>query len=426
MTLHTFTKRHGALALSLAALLALAGCASAGGADEHDHDDHEGHDHAAQAGEATEVGGAQPRLVVTYDGGVKVIDAASLEVLADIPMEGYNRVSPAGDGRHVLISTTGGWQLLDTGTWTEPHGDHTHSYVTDPWLTDVVIAAQTPGHVVNHDGTTTLFDDGTGHVQVFDTAGWADAASAGEAQPLRDYTTDQPHHGVAVPTEAGLFVTVGNEDSRSGAAIVDDGGQVIAEADNCPGIHGETTFGDGDVLAGCENGVLMQHGDHFHHVAAPDDFGRIGNAFAIDDNSVVLTDYKSDPEAGIELSQIGLVDTESEELEVVDAGSTYTWRGLARGIDGSALVLGTDGTLRVFDVTTGEVVNEVEAIEAWTPPAEWQGDHPALIEHDGFAYVTDPVSGTIVVIDYAAGEVVQEGAIDTAVNEIVIADAAVL
>ena len=420
--MHTFTKRHGAVALSLAALLALAGCASAGEAEEHD--DHEGHDHGAHAGEATEVGGPQPRIVVTYDGGVKVVDAASLEVLADIPLEGYNRISPAGDGRHVLISTSGGWHLLDTGTWTEAHGDHGHSYVTEPWLTEVVIDAEMPGHVVNHDGTTTLFDDGTGQVQVFETDGWAEAAESGEAAAIREYQTAEAHHGVAVPTEAGLFVTVGNEESRSGAAIIDEDGNVIAENDTCPGIHGETTFGDGDVLAGCENGVLMQHGDHFHHVASPDDFGRIGNAFAAEGSEIVLADYKTDPEAGIELSQLALVNTESEEIQVVDTEATYTWRGLARGADGSALVLSTDGVLRVIDEGTGEVLNEIEAIDSWTPPEEWQGDHPTLTELDGFAYVTSPEAGSIVVIDYVAGEIIKEAPIDTAINEIVIADAA--
>lgn len=422
--MHTPTKRHGAIALSLAALLALAGCAPAGDGETHEsHDDHEGHDHGASTSEATETAGPEPRLVVTYDGGLKVIDAKSLEVIADFPLDGYNRVNPAGDGRHVLVSTTGGWQLLDTGTWTEAHGDHGHSYVADPVLTDLVIAAEMPGHVVNHGGKTTLFDDGTGKVQVFDSAAWADAAAAGEASPVLEYTTDEAHHGVAVPTEAGLFVTVGNEEARTGAQIVDDSGETIAISDECPGLHGETVFGEDSVLAGCENGVLLQHGDHFHHVASPDDFGRIGNAFASDGSDIVLTDYKTDPEAGIELEQIALVNVESEELKVVDLEATYTWRGLARGIDGSVLVLGTDGSLRVLDPETGDVKHTVSVIDSWTPPEEWQGSHPALVENDGFVYVTDPASGTITVVDYAAGEVVNQATIDAEANEVAVADA---
>ena len=45
----------------------------------------------------------QPRLAVTYDGGVLVLDATDGEVLADEPTEGYARVSPAGE------SATSSW-----------------------------------------------------------------------------------------------------------------------------------------------------------------------------------------------------------------------------------------------------------------------------------------------------------------------------
>lgn len=420
MTLKPRNRVRALGALSLAAALALAGCASAAPAE----DEHEDHNHAAHSGEAVETAGPKPRIVMTYDGGIRIVDAGTLEEVADIPLEGFNRINPAGDGRHVLVSTQGGWQLLDVGTWTEAHGDHGHSFETEPTLTDLTIAAVAPGHVVNHDGTTTLFDDGTGKVLVFDSALWAQAAEDGEATPLREYQADAAHHGVAVPTEAGgLFVTVGDADSRSGAALLDQSDDIVVESTDCPGIHGETSYGDGGVLAGCENGALVLHGDHFHHIPAPDDFGRIGNAFAADDSSIVLGDYKTDAEAGIELHDIALIDVEAEQIQIVDAGSSYTWRGLARGIDGSVLVLGTDGTLRVLDAESGEVTTSVSVLDDWTPAAEWQGAHPSLVEHGGFAYVTDPQSGTVAVVDYAAGTVTSEAEIGVEANEVVLSDA---
>lgn len=119
---------------ALATILALTGCASAeapaptssptGASKEQSHDH--------QQGEVTEAAGPTPRVVVTYEGGVMVLDSATLEVIADYQLDGFNRLNAAGDGRHVLVSTAGGWALLDTGTWTEPHGDHTHSYTTQP------------------------------------------------------------------------------------------------------------------------------------------------------------------------------------------------------------------------------------------------------------------------------------------------------
>jgi DNA-binding beta-propeller fold protein YncE len=418
------TKRAPFAAAAALAALALAGCSAAQPATtastaahdehaDHDHDEH-GHDDAA-----TEASGPQPRLALTYDGGIMVVDATSLEVVADLPIEGFNRVNPAGDGRHVYVSTTGGWAVLDLGTYTQPHGDHTHSYTSEPQLTDVLVDADTPGHVVNHDGKTALFDDGTGNVTVLDTAALTEQVEAGSLDPLSTYTTDEAHHGVAVPlADDTMFVTVGDEESRSGAMVIDAYGNVIASSDECPGIHGETTVGSDLVLAGCEDGALLSHGDHFHKITSPDDFGRIGNAFTATDSNVVLGDYKTDPDGGNGLTQISLIDTVDEEIQLVDTGSTYTWRGLARGEDGEALVLGTDGVLRVFDADSGELIREIEVTDEWEVPEEWQTAHPAITQHRGYVYVTNPDTSEVSVVDYTSGEVTQTATLPHASNEL--------
>lgn len=105
---------------------------------------------------------AAPRLVLTYDGGLLVLDATTLEVVVDIALDGFNRVNPAGDDRHVLVSHTDGFRVLDTGVWSDSHGDHSHHYAGPPALTDVAFVSAEEGHVVAHDGTTALFFDGTG------------------------------------------------------------------------------------------------------------------------------------------------------------------------------------------------------------------------------------------------------------------------
>ncbi|HIT74975.1 MAG TPA: hypothetical protein IAA98_05265, partial [Candidatus Avipropionibacterium avicola] len=328
--------------VSIAAALVLTGCSAspAEDNDDHDHDDHTSEEHGA-----AETAGPQARLAMTYDGGVMVVDAATLETVAELEIDGFNRINAAGDGRHALVSTQGGWQVLDVGTWTEPHGDHTHSYAVDPALTDLVVEAETPAHVVNHDGNTILFDDGTGAVTVLHSGDWGEAVEHGHVHTVREYQAPEAHHGVAVTVgDDMLFVTSGSEDGRDGAVLLDANDEVVAQTDQCPGIHGETTVGD-IVVAGCEDGVLILHDGQFHKIDAPDDFGRVGNAFSTDGSEVVLGDYKNDPDAGIELRDIALIDTEAESMQIVDTETTYTWRGLARGMDDSALVLGTDGSL---------------------------------------------------------------------------------
>lgn len=406
-------------AVALTSLLALTACAPGGEPANTEGGEHD-HGHGSEEG-ATEVAGAKPRVVLTYEGGLMVLDAETLEVVDDFELEGFNRINEAGDGRHVLVSTTGGWAPLDAGSWTVPHGDHTHSYTADPSLGDVIVPANTPGHVVVHDDYTTLFDDGTGDVTVFETGSWTDAVEAGSIEPVRTYQTEEPHHGVAVASQDGtLFVTHGNEESRDGAIVLDENDEEIASTTECPGIHGETVAGE-SVVAGCEDGVILLHGDHFHKIDSPDEFGRIGNQFSAEDSSIVLGDYKDDPDAeGIALDTISLIDTEEESIQLVELDTEYTYSNLARGMDGSVLVLGTDGALRVIDPETGEATSTIDVIDEWTPPIEWQKSHPAIHEELGYVYVTDPANNQIHRVDYASGEVVTTADLEHAPNEIVV------
>lgn len=354
---------------------------------------------------ATEAAAQTPRLALTYDGGLLVLDATTLEVEADLELAGFNRIKGAGDGRHVLVSTEGGWAVLDAGTWTQVHGDHDHYYTAAPALHDVLVEADRPAHVVVHDGLTALFDDGTGDVTVVPADGWTDAVEAGQVAPTRTYTTPSPHHGVAIADSAGrLLVTEGTEEARTGARLLSTDA-VLDESDECPGVHGETVAGEDTFLVGCEDGVLVVHDDHFHKIASPDAFGRIGNAFGVADSSLVLGDYKTDPEGGIGLTQVSLVDAEAETIRLVDVGSEYTWRGLARGDGGEALVLGADGGLRVLDPATGETVRTIEVTGSWAVPEAWQAAHPALTVLDGMAYVTEPATSTVHIVDYVEGSV---------------------
>lgn len=416
---------HGVGAAALA--LALGACATGGAgqpgstqspdqdATADAHADGAGDTHSAgETPQATEAAAATPRIVLTYDGGLLVLDANSLETEADIALAGFSRLSDAGDGRHVAVSTTGAWALLDAGAWTQAHGDHAHHYTAAPMLTDLRIDAEEPGHVVIHDGLATLFDDGTGEVTVLDAGEWAHMVEHRRADVVHEYTAAEPHHGVAIATENGeLLVTIGDDQGRTGAMLRDEDGAVLASSEECPGVHGETAFtnaaGEELLMVGCEDGTLAFHGDHVHKTASPDAFGRIGNLFSADGSDAVLGDYKTDPEGGIGLARVALIDTAAEAVTVVDpfAGEDvrYTWRGLARGADGEALVLGTDGALRVLDAATGEVRRTVDVIEAWDVPDEWQTAHPALTVLAGMAYVTEPATGTVHIVDYVGGEV---------------------
>lgn len=341
-------------------------------------------------------------VVATYDGGLYVIDGESLEVKADIPMDGFLRVNPAGDEDHVLVSTDEGFRVLDA----------VHSE-----LTDTTFAADEPGHVVPHGERTVLFADGMGEITVFDPHELANGTPQVETAKA-----PQPHHGVAVVlTDGTQLRSEGDEDTRSGAVALDADGHEIARSAECPGIHGEAVVADEIAVFGCENGVLEFADGRFTKIASPGDYGRVGTIKAHNDSAVGLGDFKVDPDAELERpEQFALVDTETNQLKVVKlpAAVSYSWRSLARGPHAEALILGTDGNLYVFDPTTGATLKSIAVVQPWTEPEDWQQPRPAVFARGHDVYVTEPASKQVHLVDIEAGEVSDSVTVAQTPNEI--------
>lgn len=357
-----------------------------------------------------EVAALAPRAVMTYAGGVMTVDTESGEVLATAEMKGFLRVNNAGDGRHVMVSSGEGFRLFDSGLIVQGHGDHNHYFESAPVLTDESVEAPEPGHVVIHNGKTALFSDGTGAIAVMDS----EAISDGEisAEEVEKHASKTAHHGVAVPLSNGdLLLTQGTRDSRDTVQVLSPEGDVIAETTDCPGVHGEAAAqptADGDVVAlGCENGPVVYRDGAFHKVAVEEDYQRSGNLFGHHASSIILGDYKTEPNAEHERpTRIGLFDTRSDSVTTVDLGSAYWFRSLARGAGGEALVLTYDGQLNILDAETGDVIHEIDVVEPWEEPTEWQLPGPIVkVGADGFAYVTDAASQQLHVIDIKAGTI---------------------
>ncbi|GAA3597243.1 zinc metallochaperone AztD [Kineosporia mesophila] len=383
------TRLGGLAALVGASLLATA-CGSGGSAVE-----------AAEPSSANTEG----RVAVSYEGGLAVLDAATLDVVQRFDSEEFTRLNAAGDGKHVFVTTSDGFQLLDTLT---------------PELTGLKYAATTPGHVVRHAGQTVLFDDGTGKTSIIETA---DLAQATDALPqAQTYTSKTAHHGVSIVLEDGtLLTTVGDETTRTGAVALDGDRAEIAASSDCPGIHGEGTAADEAVIFGCENGALLFKDGKFQKFTAPDEFGRMGNAYVSGTSPIVVGDYKNDPDAeGYLLNAVTLIDTEKGEYEVVRLPETvqYTFRDVARGPDDLAYILSTDGSIHVLDPETGKLVNEFPVVDAWEGPVEWQDAHPAIVANGDIAYVTEPATKTVHAVDLKTGKKTASVTLDQTPNEI--------
>ncbi|MET8799568.1 zinc metallochaperone AztD [Nocardia sp. NPDC004568] len=339
-------------------------------------------------------------LAVTYDGGIHLLDGNTLVRGGGVELPGFNRVNPAGDDRHVIVSTSAGFRVFDA---------------VGGQFTDIEFPAQKPGHVVRHAGRTVLFADGTGTVTSFDPAELAEGAPQ-----TAEYQAAHPHHGVAVELETGeLAVTLGTEEERVGLVILDADRKEITRSEQCPGVHGETTAAGETLVVGCQNGALVYRDGTLTKIPSPDSYGRIGNQAGSEKSPIVLGDYKKDEHAELERpEQISLIDTEAGTIRLVDIGTSYTFRSLARGPEGEALVLGTDGALRVIDPGTGKVVRTIDVLDPWQEPLDWQQPRPALFVRDGIAYVSDTATKQIHRIDLASGTVTASVTLAETPNEI--------
>lgn len=413
--------------LAMASALVLSACGEDGAATGDEEElDAAGQTEETDAGdedriepsdrETHEAGGPTTRLAVTYDGGVAVLDGATLEVLGEFEAEGFVRVNAAGDGRHFFLTEGETFRLLDGGAWGAPHGDHNHYYTTDPLLTDVTVDGPEPGHVVAHDGVGALFFDGNGEIHSYDLSS-LDAESEIEAEVAE---TDEAHHGVAVVNADGSrFETLSD---RSGARFLDADGEEVARSEECPGVHGEATLPDHTIAVGCEDGVLLFDGEDFTKIEAGEDFARIGNLFPHDDSSVLLGDYLLDEDREEPMTEVALVNAETEEIVLGDVGSPYNFRSLARGPEGEALVIAEDGQLHVMDEETGEHIDHLPIMDEWTEPEEWQEPRPAIRVVDDIAYITEPDAQTIHMVDLNELEIIHEAELDFTPNEIAAVD----
>jgi outer membrane protein assembly factor BamB len=365
-------------------------------------------DAATGSGEA-----AGSRVAVSYEGGILVLDGRTLDTVGDFDSEEFTRLNPAGDDRRVMVTMSEGFQVLDTAAGSSDEAR----------LTDTVFPADTPGHVVRHAGKTILYADGTSDTTVFDTAALASTDGLPEVETIPGV---EAHHGVSIVLEDGTFLTtVGNADGRNGIEARDASGAVIAQTDQCPGVHGEGTAAGEAVVFGCEDGAILYSDGAITKLPAPDQpYGRMGNAYVSETSPIVVGDYKTDPDAeGYLLGAVTLIDTAAKTLRVVDMpeGVGYTFRDVARGPDDKAYIMGSDGAIHVLDPATGELTDSFPVMDAWESPVEWQDPHPAIVVADGIGYVTEPASKRIHAVDLTTGEVLSSATLEVTPNELAVA-----
>lgn len=395
--------RKSVLAIGVVALT-VAGCSSEEPVDDAPAESatgaaRPGSDLAAEAG-STEVEGPQPRLVVADadSGRVDVLDLATEETVHSFDVGDASALTTI-NGRYIVATDDERAHLLDPGSWTIDHGDHSHSYTKDPAEIGE-LDGDHPAHVIVGDRKVAVFFDGSGSADVVDF----DSLSSGEST-VAATLNGEPHHGIAVPLSDHFVVSTGGnkEDLPTGLELRDASGDTVRALDaTCPELHGEAVFSNYLVVA-CADGVLK--------VDAAADFAATKFPYPTPDTRAWSLAHGTRGSLVAAPTAAGNLVLDTKTGNWVEARSTT--EALSNGIssDGKTVFsVHADGTFRVFDAVTGA---ELSSTPVLAGPYDDAGEKPVLEVGGTRAYVTDPAANRVVEIDYRdSGRVARTFALD--------------
>jgi len=338
-------------------------------------DDEQGHGHVDGAVEESE---AQYRLTVADgDGDAVVIDLLSEETTS-VDLGGESLET---DGRFVYGRGEDSVDIIDSGVWTWPHGDHNHYYSSDAAAVDSVDLGS--GHLIGGFGQDTVhFDDESGDVTVIDRDDLED-----HEVDSTTFSAADPHHGFALDHDGSILVSTSSDgELPDGLALYSDDGEEEGTIDvPCAELHGTARVGERVVVA-CDEGALIFEDDKAELVPYPDGADRAWS-FAQRPHATDLAALQGEDGEGLLLLNVN-----DRSWTAVDAPASVAT--VALGSDLGVLALGADGTLRHYD-QGGELVAEQELLDQVDPD-----NPPALVADSSRAYVNDADAGVIHEIDY--------------------------
>lgn len=181
---------------------------------------------------------------------VKVIDSLDGDLLDTFTVKGPASLYRSSSGQTVFAiqGAAGEVSAISTGIAFHDHGDHGDIDIDAPKLLPNRLDGEKPAHFVELQGYIAQWFDGEDKVRVF-----TEKAAHEAEPPVRTASVGAPHHGVAVPYQNHVVVTIPNPADASelpvGARVVDFEGNTVGEDVACPGLHGSAGSGSLYALA---------------------------------------------------------------------------------------------------------------------------------------------------------------------------------
>ncbi|MFE7130129.1 hypothetical protein ACFVIM_04655 [Streptomyces sp. NPDC057638] len=378
-------RRRAPIALALTAALA-AGCTAGGASGSRPGPpDPTPHGYVEGAEESAE---QQSRLVVSESatGRTRVLDLITGKRHTVPPVKGATALTT--DGRFGYIHSPGGVSVLDTGAWMVDHGDHVHYYRADIRAVGRIAtrgAARTGGD----ESLTAVTTPGRG--TTLHRRGDLERGRTGAARSLPG------RHTAVLPFRENLLAVPGP--GATAIAVLDRQGRAKASLTApCRDPRGDAVTRRGVVL-GCADGALLirAHGETFSAVRIP---------YAEDVPAHERArDFRSRPGGDTLTALAGenavwVLDVTERSWKRVRTGPVLAANTAGEGAP--LLALGTDGTLRGFDIGTGARTAEAALGAAPSRPGVRAGaaGAPEIAVDHSRAYVSDPKGRRITEIDY--------------------------
>ncbi len=334
---------------------------------------------------------------------VTALDLETGAAIATFPL-----ASPASlytaDGAVFAVQGAGNQvSAIDAGIAVDDHGDHGDIEITEPTLVQDVLTGEKPAHFVEH-GKVAMFFDGSGLVSLFSAHDWA------HDQELATTELDSgtAHHGVAIPW--GEYTLVSSADAenekkpRLGLNVLDADGNLVGEAYPCPDLRGEASSGN-LVIVGCGDGLLVVSGsdapivEKLDYAGLPE--GKVTTVIGGQGLQYFLGNYGADKVVVIDPAEDNpyrLIDLPTRRVHFVTDPVRPKF----------AYIFTEDGQLRQLDVLKGEITKSVTITEPYSMDGEWSLPRPRLAVAGDVIAVTDPLAGTVHVVDAESFEVTRE------------------
>ncbi|AZA12264.1 hypothetical protein [Corynebacterium gerontici] len=335
--------------------------------------------------QAQEQDAPQARVAVATEDGITIFDG-NLQQLASFDLPARPTLSTLGDHRHIaaVLTKNNAVEIIDAGSWSVPHGDHSHYYTTEPSKAQQALEGAKPIHVVSNAnaGTSAIFFDDDAEGRVLD----AEKLEHGQLDAAQRIKAKEAHHGVVVPL-ANDQMLVSQKGARLADTItlLDADGETIGTFD-CSEMHGEDVHAN-NAIFGCSDGVLEIQDGKPTMIPAPDASGeRVGAITFNHDASAALGDWGEESLLLIREHQAKVVPTPAafgNRISLPEGGFAY---------------LDTEGVLHILDDQAVEQ-RSIPVMGAWTKPKGHGGVAPGIAAgengEDTLVWVSDPKSNTL-------------------------------